>query len=136
MLKFKVHTEGMDALKSKLTEASTLAEHIVALQVKKDTAPYVPALTGTLDRTTKVKGRFIIYDQPYAHYLYQGKLYVDPDTGSSYAPYGATKVATNKDLVFSKAMHGQAQSHWFEASKAQNLDKWVRVAGRAVDSGL
>ena len=57
---------------------------------------------------------------------------IDPATGSSYASYGATKVLTNKDLVFNKAMHSQAQSHWFEASKAENKDKWERVFGKAV----
>ena len=36
------------------------------------------------------------------------------------------------NLVFNKTMHPQAQAHWFEASKAQNLDKWVRVADKAV----
>lgn len=136
MLKFSVHTEGLEAIKDKLAEGCTKAEHIVALQVRKDTSPYVPALTGTLDRTTRVDGRFVIYNQPYAHFLYHGKLYVDPETGSSYAPYGATKVVTDKDLVFNKAMHAQAQAHWFEASKSENLEKWVRVADKAVKREL
>ena len=57
---------------------------------------------------------------------------VDPETGSAYAPKGGTKVVTDKDLVFSKAMHSQAQAYWFEASKAENLDKWMRVADKAV----
>lgn len=61
---------------------------------------------------------------------------VDPKTGSSYAPKGGTKVVTDKDLVFSKVMHDKAQSHWFEASKAENLEKWVRVADKAVKDDL
>ena len=52
---------------------------------------------------------------------------VDPTPGSSYAPKGATKVLTDKNLVFNKAMHSQAQDHWFEASKAENMDKWLKV---------
>ena len=56
---------------------------------------------------------------------------VDPNTGSSYAPKGGTKVLTDKNLVFNQAIHPQAQDHWFEASKAQNLDKWLRVAEKA-----
>lgn len=78
----------------------------------------------------------IVYPGPYARYLYYGKLMVDPTTGSSYAPKGGTKVVTDKNLVFSKSMHAQAQSHWFEASKAQNLEKWVRVADKAVKDEL
>lgn len=132
MLKFSVHTDGLEAIKDKLAEGCTKAEHKVAIEVRSDTSPYVPARNLVLDSTTRVDGRFVIYQQPYAHYLYHGKLRVDPETGSSYAPYGATKVLTDKNLVFSKAKHAQAQSHWFEASKAENLEKWVRVADKAV----
>ena len=136
MLKFSVHTEGLDAIKDKLSEGCTKAEHTVALQVRKDTSPYVPALTGDLDRRTRVDGSKVIYPGPQSRYLYYGKLMVDPETGSSYAPKGGTKVLTDKDLVFSKAVHGQAQSHWFEASKAENLEKWVRVSDKAVKHDL
>lgn len=132
MLKFSVHTEGMDAIKDKLTEGCTKAEHTVALQVRKDTSPYVPMLTGSLDKRTRVEGAEVIYPGPYARYLYFGKLMVDPATGSSYAPKGTTKVLTDKNLVFNTASHAQAQAHWFEASKAKDLEKWVRVADKAV----
>ena len=132
MLKFNVHTSGLDSLTERLASASEKAEHTVAIQVKKDTAPYVPFLTGSLDARTRVDGSKIIYPGPYARYLYYGKLMVDPETGSSYAPKGTTKVLTDKNLVFNKAAHAQAQSHWFESSKAQNLEKWIRVADKAV----
>ena len=136
MLHFSVHTSGLDSLRKNLRDSSDKAEHVVAIQVQKDTSPYVPALTGDLDRRTRVDGPNVIYPGPQSRYLYYGKLMVDPATGSSYAPKGATKVLTDKDLVFNKAMHTQAQSHWFEASKAENLRKWVRVADKAVKREL
>lgn len=137
MLKLTVHTKGLEAIKDKLAQGCTKAEHTVAMQIKSDTADYVPASQDMqLNTHTFVRDNLVIYDRPYAHYLYVGKLYVDPETGSSYAPKGATKVATNKDLVFSLAKHPQAQSHWFEASKAENLEKWVRVADKAVKDDL
>lgn len=132
MLKFSVHTSGLSVIPERLKAASEKAEHTVAIQVQKDTSPYVPALTGDLDRRTKVDGSLIIYPGPQSRMLYNGKLMVDPSTGSSYAPKGATKVLTDKNLVFNKAMHSQAQDHWFEASKAENMGKWLRVAGKAV----
>lgn len=136
MLKFNVHA-GLDkALASKLAKASSKAEHAVAQQVRKDTSPYVPALTGDLDRRTRVDGSRVIYPGPQSRMLYSGKLMVDPATGSSYATKGSTKVVTDKDLVFNKAMHSQAQSHWFEAGKAENLEKWVRVADKGVKDGI
>lgn len=132
MLKFTVHTDGLDAIKERLSAGRDRAEHTVAIQIQKDTSPFVPALTGSLDLRTQVDGSMVIYPGPYARYLYYGKLMVDPETGSSYAKKGTTKVLTDKNLVFNKATHAQARSHWFEASKAQNLEKWVRVAEKAV----
>lgn len=136
MLKFEVHASLDEAIAKKLAVASTKAEHAVAVQAAKDTSPYVPMLTGSLDARTQVEGCSIIYPGPYARYLYYGKLMVDPNTGSSYAPKGGTKVLTDKNLVFNQASHPQAQDHWFEASKAQNIDKWIRVAEKAVKNGL
>lgn len=130
---FAMHFGGMEAIKDKLAESCTRAESIVGQQVIKDTEPFVPALTGSLTIRTRLDGNKIIYPGPYARFLYYGKVMVDPQTGSTFAPKGGTKVLTNRDLVFSKAMHPQAQSHWFEASKAQNLDKWVRIAKKAVE---
>lgn len=137
MLKFTVHS-NLSGIGPTLRNASDKAQTAVAIQAQKDTSPYVPAsgAPGGLDAKTKVDNNLIIYLGPYAHYLYVGKLYVDPQTGSSYAPYGGTKVATDKNLVFSKAVHGDAQSHWFEASKAENMEKWVRVADKAVKREL
>lgn len=130
---FAMHFGGMEAIKDKLAESCTRAESIVGQQVIKDTEPFVPALTESLTIRTRLDGNKIIYPGPYARFLYYGKVMVDPQTGSTFAPKGGTKVLTNRDLVFSKAMHPQAQSHWFEASKAQNLDKWIRIAEKAVE---
>lgn len=131
-LKFTVHTDGMDAVMEALASACSRAEHAVAEQAEKDTAPFVPMLTGSLTQRTRVDGNQIVYPGPYARFLYYGKVMVDPSTGSTYAPKGGTKVVTDRNLVFNQTVHAQAQSHWFEASKAQNLDKWMRVAERAV----
>lgn len=114
----------------------TKAENILAIQIEKDTRQYVPARTGSLMQRTYVDGNTIVYPGPYARFLYNGKLMVDPNTGSPFAPKGGTKVVTDKDLVFSQAVNPQAQSHWFEASKAQNMDKWERVYRRAVQRQL
>lgn len=132
MLKFSVHTSGLSVIPERLKAASEKAEHTVAIQVQKDTSPYVPFLTGSLDQRTRVDGSEVIYPGPYARYLYHGKVMVDPETGSTYAPKGGAKVVTDKNLVFNKAMHSQAQAYWFEASKAENMDKWLRVADKAV----
>lgn len=132
-LTLKVHTgDAEKAIAKALAKTANVAEEAVAVQVLKDTSPFVPATNGKLDQSSKAEGNLVIYPGPYARYLYYGKLMVDPDTGSSWASSGATKVLTDRDLVFNTSMHAQAQSHWFEASKAQNMNKWERVAAKAV----
>ena len=133
-IKTTVHVDGLENVKARLKHAATQAEHAVAVQAAKDTSPFVPAsgAPAGLDARTKVEENLIIYPGPYARFLYFGKLMVDPETGSPFAKAGATKVLTDKNLVFSKAVHAQAQSHWFEASKAQNAEKWEQVAAKAV----
>lgn len=130
----KRFVKDIKRLNRKIRFAGDGAEHTLAIQMAKDTEPYVPARTKSLANRTIVQDGTIIYPGPYARFLYYGKLMIDPDTGSSWAPKGATKVINpgGRDLDIKKKVHSKAQSHWFEASKAQNLDKWRRVAGRVM----
>lgn len=60
---------------------------------------YVPkGDTLFLSEKTTIDSNSITYEMPYAHYQYIGKLYVDPETGSSWARKGVKKVPTNIDL--------------------------------------
>lgn len=124
-----------------INPACTRAEKILAVQVMKDTRPFVPALTMSLNNRTRLIGSHIIYPGPYAQYLYYGKAMVDSKTGRG--PFyikgvgyrfrrGATLRATNRDLKFTKSVHPKAQAHWIEASLAANGAKWKRVARKAV----
>ena len=134
-LKFTVDFSGVDAVKDSIATACSRAEHALAVQVAKDTAPFVPMRTGSLRARTRVSGNEVIYPGPYARYLYYGNLYVAPLTGSAFARKGVTNVPATpeKDL---KYWHPNTRSHWFEASKAQNLPKWLRVAEKAVKNDL
>lgn len=136
MLRFKVYSNINEKIAHTIAQASTKAEATVAEQVLKDTTPFVPASTTSLFKRSYFNGGTVVYPGPYARYLYYGKLMVDPNTGSSYAPKDGTKILTNKNLVFTNTVHPQAQAHWFEASKAQNLEKWMRVADKAVKKDL
>lgn len=130
---FRVETDLDTTMAEALANRTSKAATVVAQQIRKDTSPYVPFRTGSLDLRTRVVGNTIVYPGPYARFLYYGKVMVDPVTGSAWARPGATKVVTDRDLVFTTDFHPQAQAFWFEASKAENLDKWLAVAQRAVD---
>ena len=138
MLKFKVISEfdpGM--LKGPVREAETW----LANEVLKDTERYVPALTKSLTIRAYVEGSTVVYPGPYARYLYYGKVMIDPviqaagfqrKDGTWRSRKGAVKQATNRDLDIKKDVHDQAQAFWFEASKAQNLPKWVKGVAELV----
>lgn len=128
----KAFARDLEKIDKRMRFAGEGAEHTLAVQMAKDTDTYVPARTRSLANRVIVSEDTIIYPGPESRMLYNGKLMIDPNTGSAWARKGATKVVTGKDLNISQAVHGKAQSHWFEASKAQNLDKWRRVVGRAM----
>lgn len=117
-LSFKVKASGFEEIDRRIAESANEKEVWLANEVLKDTDPYVPASNGVLSGTAHTIGNIVIYNQPYARYLYYGKVMAGPKYGPKYA--------TDKDLVYTKSVHANAQSHWFEASKAQNMKKWLR----------
>lgn len=138
---FKVKVDGLSELDRKLAAMANKQEIWLANEVLKDTADYVPAsgAPAGMYKRAYTDGNMIVYPGPYARYLYYGKVMVDAATGKGPMHFkdkngnelirfrkGATLKATDKDLVYTKSVHKNAQSHWFEASKAQNLDKWLR----------
>ncbi len=125
-----------DSVKNRLRGKAGKAERTLAVQVMKDTDKYVPALTGSLSQHTHIEsGNTIVYPGPYARFLYYGKVMIYEPTGSTFAPRYAHKVVTGRDLVMHKTMHSLATSHWFEVSKAANLEKWLRVTERLMKNG-
>lgn len=118
-----------------LTGRATKLEKALAWQILKDTVPLVPALTGSFSNRSHVIGNWIIYPGPYARFLYYGKVMIYPPTGSTWAPKGASKVPTNRPLNFNTSMHAKAQSHWMDASRAQNMKKWDKIALKVYTDG-
>lgn len=140
-LKFTTRVEGFDTIAQRLAQAGTAAEHALAETVAADTERFVPFKTGMFVNDTKVVGNQIIYPGPYARYLYFGKVMVNAATGKGPMvfvdsmgneqirfPKGAKLRATDRNLVFTRDYHPDAQAFWFEASKRINLDKWKKTA--------
>lgn len=147
-IKFDVHAEGLDKIADKLQEKADYAQEVLAHQVVRDTQKYVPADTLSLTNRTQVRNGNIIYPGPYARYLYYGKVMVDALTGKGPMAFedgegnavirfrkGTTLKPTARDLQFNRHVHRLAQAFWFEASKAQNLQTWLRVMGRVFKGG-
>ena len=84
-------------------------------------AKYVPMREGTLAQNITIKPYQVTYNSPYAHYQWEGKLYVDPITGNGafYDPDygfwsrpGVTKIPTDTTLNYSKEQNPLATSPW------------------------
>lgn len=155
-LRIKIDDDFSKPLAKKLSQAGPRAAHALAIQIAKDTEPFVPARTKSLANRTRVVENRIVYPGPYARYLYYGLVMVDEETGKGPAMYtvaesggkkvkkavkfrfrkGAKLKKTDRPLKISQAVHPQAQSHWLEGSRDQNIEKWVRVAGKAVEREL
>lgn len=70
---------------------------------------------------------------PFAHYLYEGILYVSPTTGSAWAKKNEIKVPTGKELTYSGApMRGKK---WFERMKADHKEDILRAAQTMANKG-
>lgn len=70
---------------------------------------YVPYRKGNLREEVEEGDNYVKYNMPYAHYMYEGILYVDHLTGSSWARKDATKIPTGKKLEYHTAGTGR---HW------------------------
>ena len=147
-MRITIQDNFTDAAAAALADRTDKAKHIVALQVEKDTEPFVPMLTGSLNTRTRVVGNTIIYPGPYARYLYYGKVMVDSATGrgpmhffdkagNEYIRFhkGAVLRPTDRPLNYTTDFHKDAGPAWIDRSKAQNMSKWLRVGQRVITNG-
>ena len=96
-------------------------------------AKYTPMQSGVLRENISINPFEVVYNSPYAHYQWKGKLYVSPTTGSSWAQEGETKVPTDIDLSYNTEQNPLATSHWevpaYEAFKddvARQVTEYIR----------
>lgn len=73
-------------------------------------AKYVPRDSGTLNENVEINEDALTYKSPYAHYIYEGILYLAPN-GSAWAKKGERKHSSGKPLNLS------GTAHWDEAMK-------------------
>lgn len=107
-----------------------LAQKAVDSAILRSSDPYMPKETGTLIRSgylgTKIGSGEVVWQGPYAHYLYQGVLYVSPTTGSAWAKKGEKKIPTEKGLRYHA--DGKRGKLWFERMKADHKQDILKEA--------
>lgn len=83
--------------------------------------PYIPRATGMLSESVDIQEDGVHFRQPYAQFLYYGKLMVG-ENGSPWARKNERKHVVNQDLNFSTEKHPLATDHWDEPTKLNHGD--------------
>lgn len=95
-------------------------------------SPYVPMDSGALDQTVDITPNYVHYKSPYAHFQWDGKVFVD-ERGSTYAKRNTSKHATDRHLKYSPDKHPLATSHWEQAAMkakggqlAEDIEQYIK----------
>lgn len=115
------------------------AQYALDSMVMEDMVPYMPHQTGTFINVTRAmsaalagSGKVVAAAPPMGRFLYEGKVMVDPVTGSPWARAGAKKIVTERDLTYSNP---EATPHWFDTAKEKHGKSWIREVKKIAGGG-
>lgn len=106
--------------------------------------PYVPfdegVLAGSANTATEVGSGEVVYDTPYARYLYFGEIYgpnIPITENGVITGYWSPpkKTGTGRSLKYNTEKNPQAGSHWFDRAMAYHKDEVLEAAQDAADRG-
>lgn len=103
---------------------------------------WVPMANGILYDNVQIRAKEITHMAPYAHYLYEGKVYgpsIPISEGGAitgfFSPRNRPKSPTGKALKYSHGQHHKACAKWDQAAAPTQLPKLVKELQSYVDSG-
>ena len=115
------------------------AQYVLDTMIMTSMIPYMPHQTGTFINVTKAmssaiagSGTVVAAAPPMGRFLYEGKVMVDPQTGSPLARPGAKKVVTDRELDYSNP---KATPHWFDTAKDKHGKSWVKAVKKIAGGG-
>lgn len=123
---------------ARLSRQTKTARRLLKNEIVKDTEKFVPMQEGYLKnspiQSIQSDDDYIIYNTPYAKFLYYGFIMIGKLTHRPWAKRGETKIKTGKKLNYGK-VHPMACSHWFERSKALYKKNWLKIAKKVYKNG-
>ena len=115
------------------------AQYALDSMVMEDMVPYMPHQTGIFINVTRAmsaalagSGKVVAAAPPMGRFLYEGKVMVDPVTGSPWARAGANKIVTDRDLKYGNP---KATPHWFDTAKEKHGKSWIREVKKIAGGG-
>ena len=115
------------------------AQYWLDSQIMTDMVPLMPHQTGTFINVTRAQsaalagtGKVVVAAPPMGRFLYEGKVMIDPETGSPWARPGAKKIVTDRPLKYSNP---GAVPRWFNAAEEKHLKEWVDGVKEKIGNG-
>lgn len=115
------------------------AQRFLMLQVPADCDRFIPFRDGALKQSLSypegVDGTVIEWNTPYAHYQYEGEVYINPKYNASgfigkdglWHGWKGPKIPSGRRLQYHTPGTGD---HWFERAAAAYGDEWIQGAGK------
>ena len=113
--KIRVDMKPVNAILNRLgvTPDGDVQAHVTKIVYHRITR-YMPVRSGVLaNDLKKIKSPTeILVEGPYAHFQYNGLVWIYPPTGSTYAPKDAMKEETSRPLRYDHSKNPEAGPHW------------------------
>lgn len=119
-------------------------QKVVDAAVIRECFPYLPfdegVLAGSANTATKIGSGEVVYDTPYARYLYYGEVYgpnIPITENGIITGYWSPpeKFPTGEKLEYSTKKNPQAGSHWFDRAMEDHKDEILKEAQNAANRG-
>lgn len=118
------------------------AQYALDSMVMTSMQPYMPHRTGTFINVTKAmsaaiagSGTVVAAAPPMGRFLYEGKVMIDPETGSPWARPGAKKIVIDKSLNYDTSHNPNVTDHWFETAKKNHGKSWIKAVKKEAGGG-
>lgn len=115
----KIDTKSVDDLVRRLGSAQLAQRAQIAMtrEVDKRIGRYMAYRAGVMSDKQKhmISPSQILVDTNYAHFQYTGIVWIDPNTGSTWAPKYGHKIPTSRKLTYDTSKNEKAGPYWDKA---------------------
>lgn len=106
------------------------ARQMMKSEIAKDTDSYTPKNKGKLIQSLapsiRANDQYLIWNKPYARFLYHGRVMIGEHSRSAWAKKYEQKIVTSKRLKYSQ-YNANAGPFWFERAKQLYVTKWIKT---------
>ena len=115
----RINTKGIDNLVRRLGSQQLAQRARIAMtrEVNRRIGRYMAYRAGVMSDKQKhmISPSQILVDTNYAHFQYAGIVWIDPNTGSTWAPKYGRKVPTSRKLTYDTSKNEKAGPYWDKA---------------------